>query len=89
MYGVKWFTAIINPPEAAILAVGAVEDRLVLGNSGVTAVPSLTLTLSCDHRAIDGQLAARFLRALKARLESAGAWQTPSRKEAETPDETL
>jgi pyruvate dehydrogenase E2 component (dihydrolipoamide acetyltransferase) len=70
MFGVKSFTAIINPPEAAILAVGAIEDKLVLSEAGVTAVPTLALTLSSDHRLIDGALAARFLRAIRERLES-------------------
>jgi len=74
MYGVKWFSAILNPPEVAILAVGAIEDRLVLNGSQVAAIPSLTLVLTCDHRIIDGQLAARFLQALKARVESPDAW---------------
>ena len=69
MFGVKSFSAIINPPEAAILAVGAVGDKLVLAESGVVAQPTTTLTLSSDHRIIDGQLAARFLAALKERLE--------------------
>ena len=69
MYGVKWFTAIINPPEAAILAVGAIEDRLALTEAGVVSVPTLTLTLSSDHRLIDGALAARFLTAVRGRLE--------------------
>jgi pyruvate dehydrogenase E2 component (dihydrolipoamide acetyltransferase) len=54
----------------AILAVGALADRLVLTESGVAAVPTLSLTLSVDHRVIDGVLAARFLRALGDRLES-------------------
>jgi len=74
MFGVKWFSAILNPPEAAILAVGALEDRLVLNGAEVAAIPSLTLVLTCDHRVIDGQLAARFLQALKARVESPDAW---------------
>jgi pyruvate dehydrogenase E2 component (dihydrolipoamide acetyltransferase) len=74
MYGIKSFTAIINPPEAAILAVGAIEDKLVLAESGAVAVPALTLTLSADHRIIDGDLAARFLKALKERLERRGAF---------------
>jgi len=69
MYGVRWFTAIINPPEVAILAVGALRDELALTPGGVVAVPTLTLTLSVDHRVIDGQLAARFLQALKQELE--------------------
>ena len=69
MYGVKWFSAVINPPEAAILAVGAIEDRLALTTSGIVARPTVTLTLSCDHRIVDGALAARFLSAVKRRLE--------------------
>jgi pyruvate dehydrogenase E2 component (dihydrolipoamide acetyltransferase) len=72
MMGVKWFTAIINPPEAAILAVGAVEQRLVLRGGQVTALQVVELVLSADHRAVDGALAARFLAAVKARLERAG-----------------
>jgi pyruvate dehydrogenase E2 component (dihydrolipoamide acetyltransferase) len=70
MYGVRSFTAIINPPEVAILAVGALEDKPILTRSGIVAVPTLILTLSSDHRIIDGDLAARFLRALKGRLEN-------------------
>ena len=70
MYGVKWFTAIINPPEVAILAVGAIADALALTAAGVVAEPTLTLTLSSDHRVIDGRLAARFLGAVKAHLEA-------------------
>lgn len=71
MYGVKWFTAIVNPPEAAILAVGAVEERLVLTEAGIVARPSVTVVLTCDHRAVDGALAAEFLGAVKRRLEEA------------------
>jgi len=70
MYGIKSFSAIINPPEAAILAVGAIEDKLVLSHAGIIAVPTLVLTLSSDHRIIDGDLAARFLKSLKDRLEA-------------------
>ena len=70
MYGVKWFTAIISPPEVAILAVGALADQLAVGAEGVVAVPTLTLTLSSDHRVIDGRLAARFLKAVKDKLEA-------------------
>jgi pyruvate dehydrogenase E2 component (dihydrolipoamide acetyltransferase) len=75
MYGVRWFSAIVNPPEVAILAVGAVRDELALTPAGVVAVPTVTLTLSADHRVVDGQLAARFLKALKARLEDLDAWR--------------
>ncbi|HJN15979.1 MAG TPA: dihydrolipoamide acetyltransferase family protein [Armatimonadota bacterium] len=70
MYGVKSFSAIINPPEAAILAVGAIEDRVVLTDAGIAAVPTLTLTLSSDHRVVDGTLAARLLNAVRERLET-------------------
>ena len=77
MYDVKWFTAIINPPESAILAVGAIEDRLVLTSAGIVARPTLTLTLSSDHRVIDGVLAAQFLAAVKQRLEAPDALVSP------------
>lgn len=70
MFGVKSFTAIINPPEAAILAVGGIEDKVVLRGAEVVAVQTLTMTLSCDHRLIDGALAASFLKALRERLEA-------------------
>ena len=76
MFGVKWFSAIINPPEAAILAVGALDDKLALTGSGVVAVPAVNLTLSSDHRIIDGAVAARFLAALKRRIEDPAAWRT-------------
>jgi pyruvate dehydrogenase E2 component (dihydrolipoamide acetyltransferase) len=71
MFGVKFFTAIINPPEVAILAVGAIEERPVCTPEGIRAAPMLTLTLSCDHRIVDGRSAAQFLAAVKQRLESA------------------
>ncbi len=74
MYGARWFSAIVNPPEVAILAVGAVRDELALTPTGVVAVPTVTLTLSADHRVVDGELAARFLQALKERLEDGEAW---------------
>ena len=62
MYGVDAFTAIINPPQAAILAVGRIADRVLpLGGMAVVQ-PALTLTLSCDHRAVDGARAGSFLR---------------------------
>jgi pyruvate dehydrogenase E2 component (dihydrolipoamide acetyltransferase) len=78
MYGVRWFSAIVNPPEAAILAVGAIEDRVVLTPSGIAARPTLTLTLSSDHRIVDGALAARFLGAVKSRLEEGSDAARPS-----------
>jgi pyruvate dehydrogenase E2 component (dihydrolipoamide acetyltransferase) len=69
--GIDRFTAIVNPPEAAILAVGRVSDRVV-AKDGVPAVrPMATLTLSVDHRVADGATAARYLSAVVERLERA------------------
>jgi pyruvate dehydrogenase E2 component (dihydrolipoamide acetyltransferase) len=71
-YGVEEFSAIIHPPEAAILAVGAVHERAVVRDSVVVACKIMTLTLSCDHRLIDGVLAARFLARVKELIENPG-----------------
>lgn len=76
MYGVKSFTAIINPPEAAILGVGAVLPKLMLTDRGIVAAPTVELTLSSDHRVLDGVIAAEFLQALRQRLENPAAWST-------------
>jgi pyruvate dehydrogenase E2 component (dihydrolipoamide acetyltransferase) len=73
MYGVDAFSAIINPPQAAILAVGRIADRVLpLGGQAVVQ-PALTLTLSCDHRAVDGARAGAFLQALAEILEEPAA----------------
>jgi pyruvate dehydrogenase E2 component (dihydrolipoamide acetyltransferase) len=73
MYGVDAFSAIINPPQAAILAVGRIVER-VLPVGGMAAVqPALTLTLSCDHRAVDGARAGTFLRTVAETLEEPAA----------------
>jgi pyruvate dehydrogenase E2 component (dihydrolipoamide acetyltransferase) len=69
MFGVESFSAIINPPEGAILAVGAARPELVPYGGGFFPRSILRLTVSCDHRAIDGVLAARFLARLKHLLE--------------------
>jgi pyruvate dehydrogenase E2 component (dihydrolipoamide acetyltransferase) len=69
MYGVDAFTAIIVPPQAAILAVGAIADRVVAVDSRPAVKPMLTLTLSCDHRVIDGARAAEFMRDLAVALQ--------------------
>jgi len=69
MYGVYAFTAIIVPPQAAILAVGAIEDRVVAVDGKPAVRPMLTLTLSCDHRVIDGARAAEFMRDVAAALQ--------------------
>ena len=67
--GIDRFTAIVNPPEAAILAVGRVADRVVAKDGAPTVRPIATLTLSVDHRVADGATAARYLSALADRLE--------------------
>lgn len=70
MFGVKEFDAIINPPQGAILAVGATTSRPELVNGGLVSKTILTVTLSCDHRVIDGALGATFLQHLRAYVES-------------------
>jgi pyruvate dehydrogenase E2 component (dihydrolipoamide acetyltransferase) len=69
MLGVDSFTAIINPPQAAILAVGRVAPRVVTDGDGIEIKSMMTATLSADHRVVDGAIAARFLRAVKQLLE--------------------
>jgi pyruvate dehydrogenase E2 component (dihydrolipoamide acetyltransferase) len=69
MYGVDAFSAIVNPPQAAILAVGRIADRVVPVNGQPAVQPTLTLTLSCDHRALDGARGAQFLGALADLIE--------------------
>ena len=61
MYGVDAFNAIVNPPQAAILAVGRIADRVVAVGGQPAVQPTMVLTLSCDHRALDGARAAQFL----------------------------
>ena len=72
MYGVEIFTAVLNPPQAAILAVGAIEEKPVVADGGFVARPLMAMTLTCDHRAVDGAKAAEFLRELKMLLEEPG-----------------
>jgi pyruvate dehydrogenase E2 component (dihydrolipoyllysine-residue acetyltransferase) len=72
MYGVEQFIAVLNPPQAAILAVGAIEERPVVRDGQIIARPMMTLTLTCDHRTIDGAVAADFLRTVKDFLEEPG-----------------
>ena len=69
MYPVSDFAAVINPPQAAILAVGTIRESAIVREGRVVAGRVMTVTLSCDHRIIDGVLAGRFLRELKALLE--------------------
>lgn len=70
MYGVQNFAAIINPPQAAILAVGAAERRVIAEGDDMVIAQMLSMTLSVDHRAIDGALAARWLARFKETLEA-------------------
>jgi len=71
MYGVREFAAIINPPQATILAVGASRRQAIeRPDGGVAFASMLTATLSCDHRVVDGALGAQLLAAIKALLET-------------------
>jgi pyruvate dehydrogenase E2 component (dihydrolipoamide acetyltransferase) len=69
MYGVTAFSAIVNPPQACILAIGAAEDRAVVRDGALAVRTMMTCTLSVDHRAVDGAVGAAFLAALKPLLE--------------------
>jgi pyruvate dehydrogenase E2 component (dihydrolipoamide acetyltransferase) len=69
MFGIPEFSAIINPPQSVILAVGAGEKRAVVKNDAITIATVMTVTLSCDHRVVDGALGAEFLATLKGILE--------------------
>jgi pyruvate dehydrogenase E2 component (dihydrolipoamide acetyltransferase) len=69
MFGIHEFTAVINPPEAGILAVGGVEETPVVEDGQVVVRSRMKMTMSCDHRVIDGALGAAFLGTLKKMLE--------------------
>ncbi len=70
MFGVSRFVAVLNPPQAGILAVGAIEEKAVVRDGEIVARPMLELTLSCDHRSVDGSVASEFLGSVKAFLEN-------------------
>jgi pyruvate dehydrogenase E2 component (dihydrolipoamide acetyltransferase) len=70
MYGIRDFTAVINPPHATILAVGTSEERAVVRQGKVEAAQIMSVTLSCDHRAIDGALGAELIGAFKMLIEN-------------------
>jgi pyruvate dehydrogenase E2 component (dihydrolipoyllysine-residue acetyltransferase) len=72
MYGVERFTAVINPPQAAILAVGAVQEKPVAADGQVVVRPQMDLMLTCDHRGLNGAVGADFLGSVKAFLEEPG-----------------
>jgi pyruvate dehydrogenase E2 component (dihydrolipoyllysine-residue acetyltransferase) len=69
MFGVEEFSAIINPPESAILAVGSIREGVIVKEGAIRAGKLMTMTLSCDHRLIDGVVAAKFLERIKKDLE--------------------
>jgi pyruvate dehydrogenase E2 component (dihydrolipoyllysine-residue acetyltransferase) len=69
MYGVEQFVAVLNPPQVAILAVGAIEEKPVVVDGDFDVKPTMSLTLTCDHRALDGSVAAEFLGMVRALLE--------------------
>jgi pyruvate dehydrogenase E2 component (dihydrolipoamide acetyltransferase) len=70
MYGIKDFTAVINPPHATILAVGAGEERPIVKNGKIEIAQIMSVTLSCDHRAVDGALGAELIGAFKMLIEN-------------------
>ncbi|QRM27431.1 pyruvate dehydrogenase complex dihydrolipoamide acetyltransferase [Microvirga sp. VF16] len=70
MFGIKNFQAVINPPQGTILAVGAGEQRVVVKNGAPAVVQAMTVTLSCDHRVVDGALGAELLAAFKQLIEN-------------------
>ena len=70
MYGIKDFTAVINPPHATILAIGAGEERAIACNGKIEAAHMMSVTLSCDHRAVNGALGAELIGVFKALIEN-------------------
>jgi pyruvate dehydrogenase E2 component (dihydrolipoamide acetyltransferase) len=72
MYGVERFTAVLNPPQAGILAVGAIEERAVVVDGDFEIQPRMDMTLTIDHRSVDGATASEFLATVKSFLEEPG-----------------
>ena len=70
MFGIREFAAVINPPQGAILAVGAGEQRPVVKNGELAIATIMSVTLSADHRIVDGALGARWMQAFKAAIEN-------------------
>jgi len=69
MFGISEFAAVINPPQGAILAVGAGEQRAIVIDGTLAVATMMTVTLSADHRAVDGAVGARWLQAFKGFIE--------------------
>jgi pyruvate dehydrogenase E2 component (dihydrolipoamide acetyltransferase) len=72
MYDVDVFTAVLNPPQASILAVGQTRDMVVPRDDDLRVLPIMTMTITCDHRAVDGATGAEFLHTIKAFLQDPG-----------------
>src|SRR5690606_34543842 len=70
MFGIEQFTAIINPPDAGILAIGGINDELYLNDGVVASKKIMKVTMSCDHRVVDGATGAKFLQTFKQFLEN-------------------
>jgi pyruvate dehydrogenase E2 component (dihydrolipoamide acetyltransferase) len=70
MFGIEEFTAIINPPDACILAVGGIKQTPIVKNGQIVVGNIMKVTLSCDHRVVDGATGAAFLQSVKANLEN-------------------
>ena len=70
MFGIDDFTAIINPNDACILAVGSIKERPIIKDGNIISAHIMRLTLSCDHRVVDGVIGSKFLNTLKNMLES-------------------
>ncbi len=70
MFGIEEFTAIINPPDSAILAIGAIRDEVVVFNEEITVRKKMKVTMSCDHRVVDGATGAQFLQTFKSYIEN-------------------
>ena len=72
MYEVDQFIAVLNPPQASILAVGQTRDMVVPLDGDLKVLPVMTMTITCDHRAVDGATGADFLKTIKAFLQDPG-----------------
>ncbi len=70
MFGIKQFNAIVNPPQSAILAVGTGEKKVVVENDQFKAIDAMTVSLSCDHRVVDGAVGAELLSSFKHYIEN-------------------
>ena len=70
MYGIKEFSAVINPPQGCILAIGVGEQRAIVTNNQISIATMMTVTLSCDHRVVDGAVGAEYLSKFKEFIEN-------------------